>query len=93
MRPKMGYYEGMLDEAATVLESLAMSHPFVDGNKRTAVGADAFLALNGHFIDCDSRAAMITVMRPFESNAFRFASCAHGSKIRFNRRRVLIDIR
>ena len=74
MRPQMGYYDGLLDEAAAMLESLAMNHPFVDGNKRTAVGAtDAFLGLNGHFIDCDSRAAYDHFMRLFESNAFRFA--------------------
>ncbi len=74
MRPQMGYYEGLLDEAAAMLESLAMNHPFVDGNKRTAVGAtDAFLGLNGHFIDCDSRAAYGHFMGLFESNAFRFA--------------------
>ena len=74
MRPQMGYYDGMLDEAAAMLESLAMNHPFVDGNKRTAVAAtDAFLGLNGSFIDCDSRAAYDHFMRLFESNSFRFA--------------------
>ena len=74
MRPQMGYYDGLLDEAAAMLESLAMNHPFVDGNKRTAVGAtDAFLGLNGHFIDCESRAAYDHFMRLFETNAFRFA--------------------
>ena len=36
MRPQLGYYDGLLDEAAALLESLAMNHPFVDGNKRTA---------------------------------------------------------
>ncbi len=73
MRPQMGYYEGLLDEAAAMLESLAMNHPFVDGNKRTAVGAtDAFLGLNGHFIDCDSRAAYGHFMGLFEANTFRF---------------------
>ena len=73
MRPQMGYYDGLLDEAAAMLESLAMNHPFVDGNKRTAVAAtDTFLALNGHFIDCDSLAAYHHFMRLFEANAFRF---------------------
>ena len=74
MRPQMGYYDGLLDEAAAMLESLAMNHPFVDGNKRTAVATtDAFLGLNGYFIDCDSRAAYDHFMRLFESNTFRFA--------------------
>ena len=73
MRPQLGYYEGLVDEAAALLESLAMNHPFVDGNKRTALGAtDAFLRLNGSYIDCDSRAAYDFFMRLFETNSFRF---------------------
>ena len=34
MRPQMGYYDSIIEEAAALLESLAMNHPFVDGNKR-----------------------------------------------------------
>ena len=33
MRPQMGYYDGLIEEAAALMESLAMNHPFVDGNK------------------------------------------------------------
>ena len=37
------------------MESLAMNHPFVDGNKRVAFFVTAaFFQMNGHFIDCDS---------------------------------------
>ena len=36
MRPQIGYYDSLVEEAAAMLESLAMNHPFVDGNKRTA---------------------------------------------------------
>ena len=36
MRPQMGYYDTLIEEAAALMESLAMNHPFVDGNKRTA---------------------------------------------------------
>ena len=28
MRPQMGYYDGLIQEAAAMLESLAMNHPF-----------------------------------------------------------------
>ena len=74
MRPQMGYYDGLLDEAAALMESLAMNHPFMDGNKRTALGAtDAFLRLNGYLIDCDSREAYDFFMQLFETNSFRFA--------------------
>jgi len=37
-----------LAEAAALLESLAINHPFVDGNKRMAfAAADVFLRING----------------------------------------------
>ena len=73
-RPQMGYYDGLIEETAAMMESLAMNHPFVDGNKRIALGAtDAFLRLNGSFIDCDSREAYDFFMQLFETNSFRFA--------------------
>ena len=74
MRPQLGYYESLIEEAAALLESLANNHPFVDGNKRTALAVtDTFLHLNGYFIDCDSREAYGFFMRLFETNSFRFA--------------------
>ena len=74
MRPMMGYYDGIVEEAAALLESLAMNHPFVDGNKRTALGVvDTFLRLNGSYIECDSQEAYDHFMRLFETNSFRFA--------------------
>ena len=74
MRPIMGYYDGLVEEAAALLESVAMNHPFVDGNKRAAFfGTDAFLRLNGSYIDCDGQEAYDHFMRLFESNSFRFA--------------------
>ncbi len=36
VRPQLGYYEGLVEEAAALLGSPVMNHPFVDGNKRTA---------------------------------------------------------
>ena len=73
LRPQMGYYDGIIEEAAAMMESLAMNHPFVDGNKRVAFFATAaFLRLNGWFIDCDSREAYDFFMQLFETNSFRF---------------------
>jgi len=47
-RPQTGYYQDVIEEAASLFESLAQNHPFVDGNKRTAFIATAvFLTLNG----------------------------------------------
>ncbi len=74
MRPQLGYYDSLIEEAAALMESLANNHPFVDGNKRTALAVtDAFLRLNGYFIDCDSVEAYEFFMRLFEENSFRFA--------------------
>ena len=74
LRPQMGYYDGIIEEAAALMESLAMNHPFVDGNKRTAFAAtEIFLRMNGHFIDCDDREAYEFFMQLFETNSFRFA--------------------
>lgn len=47
-RPQTGYYSDIVAEAAALLESLAINHPFVDGNKRIAFAAtDVFLRING----------------------------------------------
>ena len=73
-RPQIGYYDGIIEEAAAMMESLAMNHPFIDGNKRVAFAVtEVFLGLNGHFIDCDSREAYDHFMQLFETNSFRFA--------------------
>jgi len=74
MRPQLGYYDSLIEEAAALMESLANNHPFVDGNKRVAFFVtDSFLRLNGHFIDCDSREAYEFFIGLFEKNSFRFA--------------------
>ncbi|MFD4375220.1 type II toxin-antitoxin system death-on-curing family toxin [Streptomyces sp. NPDC058486] len=41
-------YPDLLEKAAALLQSLAINHPFVDGNKRTAwLSCVTFLAMNG----------------------------------------------
>jgi len=72
-RPQIGYYRNLIEEAAALMESLAMNHPFVDGNKRMAFFAtDTFLRLNGYYIECDNEEAYAFIMNLFESNAFQF---------------------
>lgn len=47
-RPQTGYYDDIVAEAAALMESLAINHPFVDGSKRVAFAAlDVFLRING----------------------------------------------
>ncbi len=74
MRPQIGYYDGILEEAAAMMESLAINHPFIDGNKRVAFFAtEGFLLANGYRIDCDDVEAYRFFMRLFETNSFRYA--------------------
>ena len=77
MRPQIGYYDGIIAEAAALMESLAMNHPFVDGNKRVAFFVtDTFLRMNGQYIACDNREAYDYFMGLFDTNTFRFAELA-----------------
>lgn len=72
-RPQIGYYNGMIEEAAALMESLAINHPFVDGNKRVSFFVtDVFLRMNGWFIDCESSEAHGHFMHLFDTNSFRF---------------------
>lgn len=78
MRPQSGYYQTLTEEAAALMESLAMNHPFIDGNKRIAFAAtDTFLRMNGWQIDCEENAAWQDWMRLFESGQFRFEALCH----------------
>ncbi len=73
MRPQLGYYDSLAEEAAALMESLANNHPFVDGNKRVAFFVtDTFLRMNGRFIDCDDEEAYAFFMQLFETGSFRF---------------------
>ena len=75
MRPQLGYYDSIIQEAAALMESLANNHPFIDGNKRVAFYAtDTFLRMNGSFIDCESEAAYEYFMELFATGSFRFAA-------------------
>jgi death on curing protein len=70
-RPQTGYYADIVAEAAAMMESLAINHPFVDGNKRVAFAAvDVFLRVNGW---CLQRAPMqiyTEMLHMFETHIF-----------------------
>ena len=75
LRPQMGYYNSLIEEAAALMESLSNNHAFIDGNKRVAFfGTDDFLRMNGHYIECDSLDAHGFFIQLYESNSFRFAN-------------------
>jgi len=73
MRPQSGYYEEIYEEASALMESLALNHSFVDGNKRISFFAtDVFLRMNGYFIDCKTEDAYKFYIENLENNTFRF---------------------
>ncbi|MGA2327346.1 MAG: type II toxin-antitoxin system death-on-curing family toxin [Bryobacteraceae bacterium] len=73
-RPRTGYYEDLMQEAAALWESLSQNHPFVDGNKRVGVTATAgFLRVNGYRLEFEDDAAFAFLVDLYESGRFRFA--------------------
>jgi death-on-curing protein len=57
-------YPDLVSKAAAMLHSLVLNHPFVDGNKRTAVLATlVFLDLNGYVIRWDQHEALDFILR------------------------------
>jgi death-on-curing protein len=63
----------VIEEAAALWESLGQSHPFIDGNKRTAFAAAyTFLAINGVELQASADETYAFIARLYETNAFRF---------------------
>ena len=66
-------YIDVFHKTAAVMESLAVNHPFIDGNKRTAItSAAVFLALNGRVLeatqgDLETFALSVAVGMPLTS--------------------------
>jgi death-on-curing protein len=73
-RLQSGYYADIVAEAAALMESLAINHPFVDGNKRVAFAAtDIFLRINGYRINCESMIIYADMMQMFDTGTFDLA--------------------
>lgn len=57
-------YPRLWDKAAALMQSLIKNHPFVDGNKRTALTATGiFLELNGYVLTADHEEVLDFVRR------------------------------
>ena len=70
-RPQTGYYPDLVAEAAALFESLAVNHPFVDGNKRVAFAAvDVFLRINGYRIRRAPMDIHADMLRMFDTGTF-----------------------
>lgn len=73
-RPQTGYYDDIVAEAAALMESLAINHPFVDGNKRIAfAAADVFLRINGWRLQRSPSQIYAEMMQMLESGTFDIA--------------------
>ncbi len=72
-RPQTGYYLDIIEESAALLESLAINHPFIDGNKRVAFAVvDAFLRINGYQINSKSSQIYAVLMKFFDTQTFKY---------------------
>ncbi len=73
-RPQTGYYPDIIAEAAALLESLAINHPFVDGNKRIAFAAtDVFLRINGWCLKRQPMVIHTEMLKMLEAGTFDIA--------------------
>ena len=73
-RPQTGYYEDIVAEASALMESLAVNHPFLDGNKRIAFAAsDVFLQINGWQLKKSPTQIYSEMMKMFEAGHFDIA--------------------
>jgi death on curing protein len=72
-RPQSGYYQDIIQEAASLWESLSQNHPFVDGNKRVAVTVTAaFLKVNGYLLEFDDLEAFSFLINLYEMGRMQF---------------------
>ena len=73
-RPQTGYYDDIVAEAAALMESLAINHPFVDGNKRIAfASSDVFMRINGWRLQRAPMQVHKEMIQMFESDTFDIA--------------------
>ncbi len=73
-RPQIGYYEDIIAEAAALCESLAINHPFIDGNKRIAfAAADVFLRINGWRLHREPMVIYREMTQMFDTQTFDIA--------------------
>jgi death-on-curing protein len=72
-RPQSGYYADIVEEAAALMESLLINHPFVDGNKRTSFAVcHVFLIINGCALQADPAWLYDRMMEWLEQREGRF---------------------
>lgn len=74
-RPMTGYYTDTISEAAALMESLAINHPFIDGNKWIAFAAtDVFLRINGWRLTAEPSTIYSQMVMLFNEGLFDIAN-------------------
>jgi death-on-curing protein len=74
-RPQSGYYDDVIWEAAALFESLAINHPFIDGNKRIAFACvDVFLRVNGFRVRAKPTVVLKWMIGHLEAGTFNLAN-------------------
>ena len=74
-RPQSGYYKDVIESAAALFESLAINHPFIDGNKRVAFAAtDVFLRINGYRFTLNSKEIYASMIKFFDTGTLKLAT-------------------
>lgn len=80
-RPQSGYYNDIIEEAAALMESLLINHPFVDGNKRTAFAVcHIFLDINGYSLDAEPAWLYDRILHWLDQRSGRFDTMIHDLK-------------
>ncbi len=73
-RPQTVYDDDIVAEVAALLGSLAISHPFVDGDNRIAFAAtDVFLRINGWRLQRSPMQIHAEMIQMFEAGTFDIA--------------------
>ena len=71
-RPQSGYYPDLVSQAAALFESLAINHPFIDGNKRIAFAVmDTFLRSKNMRINAKPKDIYKKIIQMFEEKELR----------------------
>lgn len=91
-RPKASFaakdlYPTIFEKAASLIHSLILNHPFVDGNKRTALASCVrFLYMNGYSLDHPAKEETIVFTLDIQNKKFKFSQISswlkkHSKKI------------
>ena len=85
-RPQCGYYSDIVEEGVSILESLLINHPFLDGNKRTAFAAcDVFLRINGYRVHADSEWLYSKIVAWLTAKEDRFEAMVADLRVRIQK--------